>query len=440
MIFLPLGSFVDGQRAAEKANQEDFNNAVKNDVLLQNTEEFFAGAEGRTAAKALESDRLTSAAKQLQPHIETLGRGSMNSALGKNATNSVRGIFEQQTAAATLPLIPQIAQNTAQERAARVENGLVQSAVLTPMDQALRGQRNMSEQNLLPQRTDTTRARLQHSELISDLGAGKATYAERNLPIEQKIREGQLNIASLQSELTNLTLMPQNVDPGATAMKASQVADSLRAAGLIGETDMVVNDPAQGWSTISTASGDRVVEPLSVMSAKLKELNAQQGKAKAGKETKYVTRGIFDEQGRPVMMPDGKTQMTEQVITTYGSPPVSNAGTGEAAPAPAGGVDVLGGAEFLKTPEELAVLQQARAANANLVDPDFIPASPVPAQAPTAKAAAEKSKINTINLMSNPLLISMARTEVMKENPNASGEEFMLLLQKKKIELSGGNK
>lgn len=410
MLFFPLGSFVEGQRAAEQDNQRDFVNAVKNDRLLQNNAEFFAGGQGRLAAQDLESQRLVAAADLLQPNVGTLAQASKDQILGNAASTSLRGAFNTQNAKFLLPQVPQIAQNNAALAVQNSTNTLNNAQNLVPAKQQLTLGQTNSELDLLPQRQSTADATLVASQNQSDLLTQQIQGQQNTLPFQQSSELNKARLVNAQTSLNSLSLLTGKEAPETLMAQAAQTTQQLRNTGLLGPTDNIIFDPTIGWSVVSFTNGRKQSVPISSYTERLKAMTA--APPKPNKPTEYTLEPLLDPETRLPILDENGQPMMFQSIKAFGTQPTL--------PAAAPTVDVLGNKNFQVTPEQLQTLRSDKINKT---------------KAQTAPVA-----LNREALLNNPVIEQNAIAEVRKSNPTATGSVFAQLVAAKKLELIGGKK
>lgn len=323
MLFLPLGSMVDGFEKAEKANQTAFDNALANDRKLQRQDEFFIQAPAREAAFQLETDTTLGAVDNLRPQVDFLAKAKSNLTMGNASTRSLLGLQKQQQAKYMIPNLPNIAHNQADTALANSSNAQYNASEVKPRQMVQKANQVDSQGRLLPVREANTRQTLQTGtaqsaakktlipqqtrvagkqlnrtetllpnqvrnevqaqnnqfKLAPELletsltaaGANQATNrlnqtttgATQELEIQrQNIERNNVNLQSAYSSIVDLSNVPVELDPQLAAQKAQQVTQQLQVAGMLAQTDTVTYLPQEGWVIAMQTNEGIVYNPI----------------------------------------------------------------------------------------------------------------------------------------------------------------------------------
>ena len=226
MLFLGglAGSYVDGQRLANKDNWNDLFNSITADRAMQENQEFFAGAPGREANATVLSDVSVGTADQLYDSggIQRLASSKVDAMIGTADAASMTGQYQSAYAGSMKPRIPELANTQAQTTSNQVNNRNFTTGVLTPQKQDIMAQRQGTTLNLMPIEVQ--------NKTMSAQGLGqRLQYQLSNQPLQQQLVNGQLvnsiDMQPVQQQIANNAIYhTANQQPVRQGISNSQLA------------------------------------------------------------------------------------------------------------------------------------------------------------------------------------------------------------------------
>ena len=322
MLFIPIDGLIDGVERAQDRNFSDLAKLMQADVQAQKNTEFFAGAAGREAAINVESQTQKLAAENLIPRLDEVAAGRSNAILGRSATRSLKGIYDQEKARILTPNVPELARVNADTQIANSTNANVNAREIIPQNQKVKLGRDKITLDLLPE--------TRRNELLKLLGSqAKAEQVLELMNLDTNNRAIQLENSILQSEERIQTIPMQyqlkrediantqrrrllqqsvtsasgllvrsaeGISPAQSIQSAQNVRNGLVKSGILQSTDVISYNASQGgWIVQSNIQGSVTTTPLSsIIKEADSRLNPQRYRNADNRSKKSVDKKSVD--------------------------------------------------------------------------------------------------------------------------------------------------